>query len=326
MNKSISLLVFAFLGTTLALHAQNNPDARRIKPPRTTGQFVFKLLPKSLDRNPNVDMTVFGEVTSEGFATSIPTAANPTYYTWKSGGLRTEGGEMRGEKPPEPQAIEKHVENALKASHYLPATDEHPATVFITFSWGAMYYNQTDLITRATMVGGHRYASELSGVIRKDYTMRQVQEDVATSFERGRIHSETAINQSPLEMFAKFSPMETYKRDDEENIILLEQCQGSLYYIVISAFDEKALDEKKLVRLWRTHMTIDASGVAMADSIPVALRNFANYLGKDTGRPGTAVKPVTRKGKVDVGELEPMEFLPGSYPITTPITPPPIRY
>jgi hypothetical protein len=101
--------------------------------------------------------------------------------------------------------------------------------------------------------------------------------------------------------FSGFLPLEQYKRAEWDNESIYLHVSGEFYYAVISAYDYATVAHGKPVLLWRTQLTVDSGGVSMTDALPALLANAGPYLGKDTGRPGTFVRPVVRTGRVEVG-------------------------
>ena len=336
------LLLASVCATWSAVAAQVESTDRTVKPPTSTGEFVFSLLPKSFNKNAKVDMTVFGEVTEAGKAMPLPTPQQPVLYIAQSGGFRPDRLAPLGERAPATAVIDAHVKKAMTAAGYTLAAESQTPHIAVAYTWGSLY-RSTDILTRASIVGGPKFAKEIAVVLGKQREYAENAEDmrrihtpvfmrgsrefaaggmydnisnrstfagdyryVNGSATRGRAIPRASI---PLFDFDAFNPEETYKRQDWNNATLLEQVRGELYYVVISAYDQPALARGERVLLWRTRLTVDASGVSMVDTLPVLLTNSSAYLGKETGRPGTLLKPVQRTTKIEFGNAEVKEYM-----------------
>jgi hypothetical protein len=304
-------LLAILLPAVLGAQTPTNSSDRKVKPPTSSGQWSLSLLPKSMDKNARVDMTVFGEVTSAGAAKPLPTAQSPQYYVAQSGGYRPDRIAPLGEKTPSDATVTTHIDKSLRAAGYLPAEEGKTPDLLVVFHWGSQYGRDEDstIMTRALLIGGDAFAKELDDVLRRQREERQLQRDLTgrqtvTHFSASGRTTFTRQNVNTMAAFASFSPIEQFKRRDDNNALLLEQATGDLYYVLISAYDFPALQKGQRVLLWRTRLTVDASGVSLVDTLPALLFNAGPYLGKETGRAGTFTKKMLRSGSVEIGPSE----------------------
>ena len=298
--------------------SQQPADSRKVKPPTSTGQFVFQLAPNSLSKNPRVDMTVYGEVTDAGKALPLPTTQQPQYYIAQSGGFHASEFAPAGERVPREEIVTQHVKKALKTAGYVESPESTTPTLVITYNWGSQYRSEMGdrdwgIATRARMVGGNAFAEELIGVLKNQQTAfedRGMRPD-GTMRVRGAAGADMI---RLIQAFQSMTPVENYKRADDNNPQLLEQVRGEFYYIIVSAYDYGAMLQRKRTLLWRTHLTVDSRGVSLNDTLDVLLLSGTPYIGKETGRPGSISKTVIRRGSVEIGAPQKAEFIEESAP------------
>jgi len=53
--------------------------------------------------------------------------------------------------------------------------------------------------------------------------------------------------------------------------------------------------------LWRTKMTVDASGVNMTETLPPLIASAAPFLGRDMSETMVVTKTIPREGHVEIG-------------------------
>ena len=280
--------------------AANPPPAPKTK--SSEGQWVFNLVPKSFQDNPRVDQTVITEMTSEGRKIPPPSPEVPAYYIAQPGGYHTEGHGTAAEEPPPEAVLANCLKQALATNSYLPAESGHPATLLIFYTWGVHNTLTTgsdeigatfpdvgykNLLSRASLVGGSKFAAELKDALQK----HDRQAEVAT----------IAKNLDPLYLFIE---------RDAKTRRLYEQSKGNCFFVVASAYDYQAIargEGRKL--LWRSKMTVDATGVSMTATLPTLVLNAGKYLGRDMPEPATFTKRINRDGQVILAPMEIKEYL-----------------
>ena len=288
-----------------ALRAGDPTAASGRSPPLTEsseGQWVFSLLPRSIQKNPFVDQTVVTEMTDDGRKLPPPSPGNPAYYVAQAAGYHTEGHGTAAEEPPPEAVLAGCLQQALAANHYLPAEPAHPPTLLIFYVWGAHHtldqgsdeigaafpdVGHKNLLSRAALVGGTKFAAELREALQK----HDLQAEVTTLA--------TALD--PLHLFIERDPKTRQ---------LYEQSRTSCYYVVASAYDYQAIARNQGRKLlWRSKMTVDAAGVSMTETLPTLVLNSAKYLGRDMPESATFTRRINPNGRVNLGPFEVMEYL-----------------
>jgi hypothetical protein len=304
MKPLLNLLALTLLGTT-AWAAEPESPAAEGATESSEGQWVFSLLPKAFQKNPLVDQTVITEVTDEGKKLPPPTPAHPTYYVAQPGGYHVEGHGPGGEHPPKPEILESTMRRALAVNGYQPAAPEHPPTIAILYHWGS--HNPFDagsdeipgsgfadvgyanLLSRAALVGGTKFAKELEQALINQALQDEVNATLPPEFQA---------------MMPDFGPLRLFSERDGKTLQLFEQAKATCYYVVASAYDYSALSHGQRKLLWRSKMTVDAQGIAMTDSLPSLILNAGRYFGRDMPEAATISKRLMPAGKVEIGTPE----------------------
>jgi hypothetical protein len=235
-----------------------------------------------------LDSTAITESTEDGRQIAAPTADRPAYVVTHSGGQHDFGQVAAGEKTPTAETLEQQVEQALGRLHYLRADASHPPSLLIVFSWGVHCLpgdefedrGYRNLLDRAALAGGSRFADELEKVLVQDGDLSSA---VSTRPFGPQMPGKRSANAASL--FQTLSPIETFRRRDLKTEYLMGQITNDCYYVVISAFDYASVVRGKQQLLWRTKLTTLARGVSMADTIPTLIANSAGYLGREMNEP-----------------------------------------
>ena len=302
----------AWLLLPLVAWAANSLPVAEQKPQQntesSTGQFVFSLVPKAFQKNPLVDQTVITEMTEEGKKLPPPSRENPAYYVAEPGGFHVEGHSPGDEQPPAAD-LERSMKQALAINGYQPSSPGHPPSLLIIYYWGS--HNNLDqgsaevpstaftdaghknLLSRAALVGGNKFAGEL----KKALELQDRQREMAAA--------------APPEyngMMSAFGPLQRFTERDPKTRQLYEESKADCYYVVASAYDYLAAARGQRILLWRSKMTVDAQGVSMTDTLPGLILNAGTYFGRDMPEPATITKRVSREGQVRLGPLEVKDY------------------
>ncbi len=282
----------------------------QLKPPKSpeSTQWVFSLLPKSFQQNPNLELTVITEMTDEGKKVTPVTPEHPAYYIAESSGYH-QLGDPGGEKKIFPrEEVERILTSALAKNGFLPAKPPaQPPTLAVFYSWGSdnilvegdeenpsLSGDQVarNMLDRASLVGGEKFAKELLDL----FNQAQAMSDAAdTHVAPG--------GQSPMtpEMMAFANPINLFKMRNPKNEFLLDQTADDVYYVVASAYDYQSLAQNHRRLLWRTRMTVAAKGVSQEQTLPALIATAAPYFGREMDEAETLIKRPVRDGKVEVG-------------------------
>lgn len=278
MKRLPASLLFALIAATALAEQplplpEMGPAVRR-----QTGRLSFELLPKSFQKNPQLEMTVVTEFTDFGHTLPVASPEHPVYYVGVSTGYQ-ERGESIGVHPPDPNYLGRLLRHALAAQGFLAADKTHPAALVLFFHWGAHTTMDAEtrglfpekayraLLERATLVGGRAFQRSLSHKL----TYGELQADVS-----GRLE------------------------------FLQAQATSDLYYAVVSAYDYAALRRGERKLAWRTNLTVDATGIAMVDSLPALVLTGGPFFGKPTPDAEILFRTVHR-GKVELGPAKVIE-------------------
>ena len=244
------------------------------------------------DRQPSSgsawDSTAITESTENGLQLAAPTADRPAYVVTHSGGQHDFGQASAGEKVPSAETLGQQVEQALGQLHYLRADASHPPSLLIVFSWGVHCSPGDDfedpgyrnLLDRAALVGGRKFADELKKVLEQNETLA-----AATSAQPFGAQMPGMRPMSAASLFQSQSPIEDLRRRDLKTEYLLRQIADDCYYVVVSAFDYSSVARGKQQLLWRTKLTARARGASMATTIPALLVSGAGYFGRAMSEP-----------------------------------------
>jgi hypothetical protein len=270
--------------------------------------WVFSLLPKSLQKNPRLELTVITELTEAGKKLPPVSSQAPVYFELFSSGPRHLGHAQGNEVTLKQEEIERLLTRALAANGYLPAAPPtKPAALLILYTWGAHNLltegdeeNPTlsgeqvarNLLDRAALVGGEKFAKRLLDLFQQADTM-----SVAAS-ARPPPGGEQVFTPALMEFT---NPVSMFKRADPKNEFLVDQAASDVYYVVASAYDHQSVSAKRRVLLWRTRMTVAAQGISQQQSLPTLVLSAAPYFGKDMPEPEILSKRAVREGTVEVG-------------------------
>ena len=240
-----------------------------------SGKWVFSLLPKAFQANPEFDMTVVTEMTDYGRMMRPVSPEQPMYYVAQAGGFRQLGETVGGEKSPAVAALERALKKSLAANGYLPvaAEGQRPALVLI-YTWGS--HNAVDrqtarlfpelaqrnILERSLLIGGTNFITDLS-----------------RSMEFG----ESIFDRTARQEYLRY------------------QAANDCYFMIASAYDYAAVARGQRKLLWRTKMTVNAQGVSMTESLPPLIATAAPFLGRETAEPEIISRRVSRKGHVEIG-------------------------
>lgn len=305
--KNLLPVLAWFFALSVALAQSSPPAALKAKPVAPAqSQWVFSLLPKSLQKNPDLDLTVITEVTDEGKKLPPASPDHPAYYVAQAAGLVQVGDTYGNEKTLRPDEVEHLLKKALAANGYLPAAPAaQPPSLVVTYLWGSDNLLSPDesrsadqvarnILDRAALVGGKKFAKELADLF--------AQADAMTSFSSsGSIGSSDdssgdttgAAPLSPLASTNFSNPVNLFKLRSAKNEFLVDQAADDCYYVVASAYDYATMAKGQRKLLWRTRMTVNSKGVSQVQSLPTLIASAAPFLGREMAEP----EILTRRAK-----------------------------
>lgn len=242
-----------------------------------TGAYVFNLLPKSLQKNPYMDMTFHTEYTPYGRTLPSASPEHPVYYALRDAGYRQLGWNGAGETVPDAAALKNGMVKALAKNGFLATDKEHPPGLLIMYFWGT--HNRPDDQT----------AEEFPDQLRKNILERAL-----------------LIGGKDLADNVNFNMQwgGSRKNNVEKQQYLNEQADEDIYYVVASAYDFTPLAQKGKERklVWRTTMTVNSAGLMMAETLPPLVASGAVFFGRETVEPEIGSRQIMRETQIKYGE------------------------
>jgi hypothetical protein len=232
--------------------------------------------PKEVEVNVNVDLTPAGR------KLTLPTREHPAYYFPVVGGYREEGAVTAGDKAPPRRMVVRQLAKTLAEHGYLVAGAKTPApTVLLVFHWGCMN--------------------------------PEIEEfgDVSGDPEESR---KLFLNQKKMLALVAGQSLANLDLDFEREAVM-QGAEEDRYFVVISAFDFAAAQQRKKVLLWRTKMSTTADTGDIGDVLATLIKSGGPWLGRETVRPVWTKQPFEPRGTVKLGDLKVQEYLePGRTP------------
>jgi hypothetical protein len=265
-----------------------------LEPPKAEhdGFHLADLLPRSLNPNPKIGVSVMTEVSPEGKGVVPADPSHPVYYVAWDGGLVEEGDTVAGEVPPKPERLAAVMQRALAVSGYLPATPAHPPTLVIHYRWGS--YNRIRPLDEEDPMREQAY--------RRNVFIRAMLVG-GIDFARKLIRA------------ADTGTVQFFRLENDKNDELTDMAMDDLYFVVAVAFDAGAAHQGKKVRLWTTKISTSSQGLAMDETLPTLASSGRRLFGHETNGP-VLTNPRLLAGKVEVGE--PVVVGDGSPPAAKP--------
>jgi hypothetical protein len=214
------------------------------------------------------------------------TPENPVYYLPVSAGYRDFGGIIAGDKLPPKEEMFKVIAKVLAKQGYLPATNEHPPSLILIWTWGTM---NTDRMVTAD--GGEGAQVNRRQLLR-----------FMGAYKLGMISKERSGFQDDLMMSGMLF------RDADADMIN-DLASEDLYVAAISAYDAAAAAKKEKVLLWTTKISCPSRGLAMNETLPVMLTLAGPHLGRETAKPVSVKAADKLKPEVKIGDPTVVEYL-----------------
>jgi len=274
------------------------------------------LVPKALQQNPRMEMTVLTEMTDAGRKLPPASRQAPAYYVAHSGGYHPIG-DKPGQVPFSAADTERILKTALAQQGFEPATQERPPSLFITYSWGPHMYPDIQLdsegnliapppevilqnvLARAALAGGDKFASELARAISDRVTTNMIAAASTGGMSAANGLAEMNRIMDPVKLLADKSP---------KNEFLVSQAGDDCYYVIASAYDYRSVAEDHRQLLWRTRMTVNARAVSQVQALPTLIAAAGPYFGREMTEPEVLLKRAPDSGHVEIGEAKVIEM------------------
>lgn len=240
------------------------------------------LLPKH-----DVQVITVTDTTPVGALRRAASPSNPIYYTAVNVGYRDFGGIIAGEKIPDKEVIVKTIAKVLARQGYLPATEQHPATLLLLWTWGTM---NTD---RMYMSGDDTEGRQVN--------RRQLMRFMG-AYKLGLITKERSGFQDDL-----YNSPFMFRDADSE--LIADLATEDLYVAAISAYDHAAALRQEKVLLWTTKISCPSRGLSLPETLPVMLTLAGPHIGRETARPVHVTAADKLKPEVKIGDPTVIEYL-----------------
>lgn len=301
-----------------------------------SSKFVFRLTPKSFQKNPELNFNILTDVTVEGKKRAEPTAEAPQYFVIEGGKKRESGDASHGGPAPTAEAVREWVLKGLAKRNYLVAKEGAGAprpTLVVLYHWGTHESPAFDgdegsgetpvsvasdagdimlkvlgddrkrklLVDRALLVGGMKFAVELNNTMNEEAAFRRANDTATRTAE--------TMGLSSLVVQGNLSPFYRFTERDAKTRRLVEESFSGLYYVIVSAFDYDSVALKKPVLLWRTSMSTNSSGVSLVDTTQPLIATGADFIGRETDGGIFVSRKINRQGTVKIGEGEVIDYV-----------------
>ncbi|MEO6567206.1 MAG: hypothetical protein ABIO94_00470 [Opitutaceae bacterium] len=273
-------------------------------------QFLNDLLPLAWQKRPQIHFNVFTEMTPEGRKWRVPTRDQPIYYSGSAFKLVQTGMmPISGERPPPAAELEAVMKQGLAENGFLPtANPEQRPDILIVFTYGSngnataeppfaeemvgAFLNplappweavHPDAIYRARFIAGDKFAEELYGVLREEWSNMRL---------GGPVSPDSA---SPFMIFMNL------KGGGDRHAQILNLAFHTFYFVIATAYDFRGVEQRQKIPLWQTRMAVSPQGVTMDEVLRPLILNTGAYLGRETPESVLPYKRIDREGRVEVG-------------------------
>lgn len=269
--------------------------------PEHDGFRLSDLLPRSLQRNPRLQVSVLTEMSPEGKAVTAPDPAHPAYYAVWDGGLVEAGDVIAGERPPNRDRLETMMKHALAVSGYLPASKEHPPTIVIHYRWG-VYNHLTSLPMAQFPTEGQDNAEADTSSPSADVPTDDLEDPAVRRNLMARASLVGGLDFArKLLQAADRGLIEQFRLEDPRYEDLVEMALGDLYFVVAVGYDAQSARQGKALRLWTTKISTNSQGLSMDETLPALASTGRKIFGHETNGSVLAT-PRLFEGKVEIGE------------------------
>jgi len=219
----------------------------------------------SLFKNIWGDVIVATDTAEAGKALTPPTAQQPVYYRGMSLGQKL--GSIPGDEEPEQKQLNRFVADILRKQGYRGAPEGREPELFLVLQWGYLTPGSENLLW---FLG---------------YNPR---DDIAAPSIPGKLGPEV------------------WRRGMRSRAIetILEDSQGAIYGIIVTAFEFKSVRTADPVVYWQTRIGLPANGKSMAEALPAMLVAAGPAIGRPADKPVLLDADLARQGTVKFGELK----------------------
>lgn len=210
------------------------------------------------------------DMTKAGKALTPPTPQQPVYYKGLSLGRRL--GSIPGDREPSVEELNLFVADVLAKQGYRPALPDAPEPeLLLVVQWGYLKPGSEDLLWFL----GYDPSQDIAAQANPNMLGPEV-------WRRG------------------------FRSPEIETI--LNDAQGAIYGIIVTAFEFKTARTTEPVAYWQTRIGLPAQGKSMASALPVMVAAAGPAIGRPSDKPVLVDADVAREGQVKLGELKFLDF------------------
>jgi len=341
-----SVLCLLTSAGSAALHAQDirvtadqlTAKLKEAKKPKSD-KWNFSLLPIGMQKNPQIDYTMMGEVTTEGKKLPTPSVNNPVYYYPHAVGQHDMGDAYGGTKEIPYKSLEKQLLAALASNGYLPSDEQHPPTQLLLFTWGM--HNRIDPMPDPDSDDGSDDSGDGSDAsatdtssMGGDMNVTADDNDIMNLLSRAKTiggqkfadEFATALSDqlqwSGNTDYESNGPLRRFATRDDNTEALVYEIFNDCYFIIVTALDYEALKSNQRKTLWITRISTTSQGVNFEQTLPIMINNGAWFFGRETSTPEIVRKKAYKDARVDIGEATVVEYMTTGTTTTTGTTKP----
>jgi hypothetical protein len=234
----------------------------------------------------DVQVIAVTDTTPAGALRRTVSQENPAYYMAVSAGYRDFGGIIAGEKVPPKDEVMKTIAKVLAKQGYLAASDAHPPSLLLIWTWGTM--NADRMVT-------------MNGDEGQQVNRRQLLRFLG-AYKLGLISKDKSGFQDDLMNSTLFR--------DADSEMISDLATEDLYVAAISAYDYgAAAARQEKVLLWTTKISCPSRGLAMNETLPVMLALAGPNIGRETPKPVSIKATDKFKPEVKIGDPTVVEYL-----------------
>jgi hypothetical protein len=212
---------------------------------------------------------------------------NPVFYMAVSMGCRDFGGIIAGDKLPPTHEVIATMTKVLAKQGYLPATDSHPPTLLLVWTWGTMNVETYPGSFLSTQIN-HSQLLRFMGAYK------------------------VGLGSQTMDAFPEYMLAPGLSIMSNDARTLNDLAKGNLYVAAIAAYDYQAATRQKSTLYWTTKISCPSRGYWMPEVLPSMLAIAGPNIGRETTRP--VVINVSDKFKPDIAIGNPtvVEYLGSS--------------
>ena len=212
---------------------------------------------------------------------------NPVFYMAVSMGCRDFGGIIAGDKLPPTHEVIATMTKVLAKQGYLPATDSHPPTLLLVWTWGTMNVETYPGSFLSTQIN-HSQLLRFMGAYK------------------------VGLGSQTMDAFPEYMLAPGLSIMSNDARTLNDLAKGNLYVAAIAAYDYQAATRQKSTLYWTTKISSPSRGYWMPEVLPSMLAIAGPNIGRETTRP--VVINVSDKFKPDIAIGNPtvVEYLGSS--------------